>query len=59
MRVVIDSRPDRACARWLGNGGRGNQDQAGQRADLGIVGISTSTYVRNMGELIRFLDDRH
>jgi len=33
-------------------------DTSPYRADPGIVGISTSTYIRNMSELIRFLDGR-
>ena len=32
-------------------------DTSPYRADPGIVGISTSTYIRNMGELIRFLGE--
>jgi len=33
-------------------------DTSPYRADPGIVGISTSTYIRNMSELIRVLDGR-
>jgi len=33
-------------------------DTSPHRADTGIVGISTSAYIRNMSELIRFLDGR-
>jgi hypothetical protein len=33
-------------------------DTSPYRADPGIVGISTSTYIRNMSEFIRFLDGR-
>ena len=33
-------------------------DTSPYRADPGLVGISTAAYIRNMGALIRFLDDR-
>ena len=33
-------------------------DTSPYRADPAIVGISTSTYIRNMSELVRFLDGR-
>jgi hypothetical protein len=33
-------------------------DTSPYRADPGIVGIATSTYIRNMSEFIRFLDGR-
>ena len=33
-------------------------DTSPYRADPGLTGISTAAYIRNMGALIRFLDDR-